>query len=252
MTAQTQKLEMLKGKYEGRRCFIMGNGPSLNQTRLELLKNEFVWGFNKIYLLFDRISWRPAFYVTNDRRLTEHISEEINGLINQLPKATFFFPDHFVKKELNNSYQHEQIYWYHEIPWDSSQDRQTPLFSRDPSKYVVNTATVTIAGLQLATYLGFNPIYLVGCDTTYTIPPTVKLENGNPELLTSTANDDPNHFTASYSGEGDKWSAPNVPLMIAQYEDARQALEETNTRVYNATVGGQLEVFPRVDFASLF
>lgn len=250
MLTNSERIQNLKGTYAGQRCFIMGNGPSLNKTKLELLKNEFVWGFNKIYLLFDKITWRPNFYVTNDQRLTRHISKEIDSLIGQLPDSVFFFPDHFLSNEVNN--KNENIYWYHEIPWGNKGSSNPTLFSRDPSKSIVNTATVTIAGLQLAAYLGFNPIYLVGCDTSYVIPTTVEFENGNPEMLTSTADDDPNHFAPGYSGKGDKWSAPNVSLMIAQYTDARRALEESNIKVYNATVGGHLEVFPRIDFASLF
>jgi hypothetical protein len=250
MSTSAKRLQNLKEKYTGQRCFILGNGPSLNKTHLELLEKETVWGFNKIYLLFNRIAWKPRFYVTNDRRLTQNISQEINLLIHQLTDTVFFFPDHFSSKEIKDT--RGNIHWYHEKPWAPQKNITSPLFSQDPSKYVLNTATVIIAGLQLAAYLGFNPIYLVGCDTTYKIPSTVMFENGNPEMLTSTVNDDPNHFTPNYSGKGDKWSAPNVPLMILQYKDARKALEEMNVQVYNATVGGQLEVFPRVAFESLF
>ena len=94
MSINSEKLKNLKGKYSGQRCFIMGNGPSLNKTRLELLADEAVWGFNKIYLLFDKIEWKPKFYVANDRRLTQHISNEIGMLIKQLPESIFFFPDY--------------------------------------------------------------------------------------------------------------------------------------------------------------
>jgi hypothetical protein len=250
MSKDSERLQSLREKFSGHRCFIMGNGPSLNKIRLELLANETVWGFNKIYLLFNKIIWRPKFYVTNDQRLTQHISKEIDILISQLPDSIFFFPDHFLSNEVNN--KNGNVYWYHEKSWDDQRSHNSTVFSRDPSKYIVNTATVTIAGLQLAAYMGFNPIYLVGCDTSYTVPASVKFEDGNPEMLTSTMDDDPNHFTPGYSGKGDKWSAPNVPLMITQYMDAQRALEETNVKVYNATAGGYLEIFPRVSFEDLF
>lgn len=249
MNTNSRRLQDFREKYSGRRCFIMGNGPSLNKTRLDLLANELVWGFNKIYLLFDKITWRPKFYVTNDLRLTEHISNEINSLITQLSDSFFFFPTHFSSREVRNT--NKNVYWYKEMPWNELTGRQT-LFSRDPSHYIVNTATVTIAGLQLAAYLGFNPIYLIGCDTSYSIPASVKSENRNPQMLTSTENDDPNHFVSNYSGKGDRWTSPNVPLMMKQYEHAQRILNESNIKVYNATVGGDLNVFPRIDFESLF
>jgi hypothetical protein len=243
-------MQSLKDKYSGQRCFIMGNGPSLNQTRIELLKNETIWGFNKIYLLFDKIIWRPKFYVTNDRRLTQHISKEIIVLIKQLPRSKFFFPDIFLSSEINGT--NNNIYWYNEKPWNEEINSGLALLSCDPSEFIVNTATVTIVGLQLAVYLGFNPIYLIGCDTSYSVLPSVSFENGNPEMLISTADDDNNHFVSNYSGKGDKWTAPNVPLMVRQYEEAKKIADESNIMIYNATVGGQLEVFPRLDFESLF
>ena len=250
MLTYSEPIHKLRWKFTGQRCFLMGNGPSLNKTRLELLADEIVWGFNKIYLLFNRIAWRPQFYVTNDKRLTQNISKEIDVLIRQLPESIFFFPNHFLSNEVNSTYGN--VYWYHEMPLNKQPSSNSILFSLDPSKFIVNTSTVTIVGLQLAVYLGFNPIYLIGCDTSYSIPATVKFENENPELLISTLDDDQNHFSPNYSGIGDKWSAPNVPLMVTQYMDAKKALGESNVKVYNATVGGELEVFPRVEFESLF
>lgn len=228
----------------------MGNGPSLNRTRLDLLANEIVWGFNKCFLLFDRIAWRPKFFVTNDQRFTQNISKEIDVLISQLPESLFFFPDYFNSKEVKNL--NNNIYWYHEVPWKEENCIRSVLFSLDPSHFIVSTATVTIAGLQLAAYLGFNPIYLIGCDTTYSVPASVTVEKENPEMLTSTIDDDTNHFVSNYLGKGDKWTAPNIPLMTRQYENAYKILEEQRIKVFNATFGGELEVFPRVDFEGLF
>lgn len=242
------RIRELKGVYTGKRCFVLGNGPSLNYTDLELLKNEYVWGFNKIYLLFERISWRPKFYVANDPRLTGHISEEIDMLVGQLPESLFFFPLNFRSNHVSSAEMN--TYWYNEIPWRT--DKNIRQFSLDPAVYLVNSATVTIAGLQLAAYMGFNPIYLVGCDTYYSVPSSVSHENDDPELLISNEDDDPNHFSPKYSGKGDKWTTPNVKLMIKQYGDACAVLEKRGITVYNATIGGQLEVFQRINFDALF
>jgi hypothetical protein len=47
-----RRLQSLKNVHNGRRAFIIGNGPSLKQTDLSRLKNEFTFGLNRIYLLF--------------------------------------------------------------------------------------------------------------------------------------------------------------------------------------------------------
>jgi hypothetical protein len=40
--------------------------------------------------------------------------------------------------------------------------------------------------------------------------------------------------------------------MIEHYQHAKVALSGSGVQVFNATIGGALEVFPRVDYDSLF
>lgn len=68
-----EKIRSLQNRYRGQRLFVLGNGPSLNRQDLSKLENEYTFCFNKIYLLFDRISWRPTFYTTIDWRVTPDI-----------------------------------------------------------------------------------------------------------------------------------------------------------------------------------
>jgi len=113
--------------------------------------------------------------------------------------------------------------------------------------------TVTITMMQLAYHLGFDEIYLIGCDTSYTVPNTVvqegpALSTGEGLFLTSTADDDPNHFDPTYFGRDRAWHQPKVEDMIGHYQQCKAVLDELGVAVFNATVGGQLEVFPRVDY----
>jgi hypothetical protein len=247
-TLINQNLKSLQNYYIGQRCFIMGNGPSLKLMNLELLKNEVVWGFNKCYLLFDQISWRPKFYTTNDSRLTKDIAKKINQLVEELPTSTFFFPKDFINPEMLNP--SSNLNWINERLFEGN-DLSNWEFSVDASSWIANAATVAIAGLQLASYLGFNPIYLIGCDTSYSVPSTVTIED-SPENLVSTQNDDPNHFSSDYFSKGDKWLLPNVELMLKQYARSKTILDNHGVYVYNATEGGNLETFPRVNYESLF
>lgn len=242
------RLEKLRGANAGQRCFIMGNGPSLNQMNLDLFENEIVWGSNRCYLLFDRIQWRPAFYVAVDKRVVPDNAEEINALGRQLPDTLFFYPVSFRYNRILTSTPN--VYWYNEVP---SREDNLPysMFSVDPVNVVYTARTVTAAMLQLAVYLGFDPIYLIGCDTSYSIPETVQYENGDANLLIST-DVDLNHFDPSYFGRDKKWHDPHVDRMIFSYEQAKKVCDEKRVRVLNATVGGNLEIFPRVNYLELF
>lgn len=239
----------LKDRYNGERCFIMGTGPSLNRMDLELFKEEYVWAANKSYLLFDRISWRPSFYVAVDKRVVPDISGEINYLKRSLTKTMFFFPARFREQWVLRG--GPNVYWYREVSMDET-NLPDGMFSRDASEWVSNVRTVTIAALQLAVYLGFNPIYLIGCDTSYSVSSSVRTEGDDPDKLISTKDNDPNHFDPQYFGTGSKWHEPHVDKMLFHYEQARRVCDSLGVNIYNATVGGNLEVFPRVDYTELF
>lgn len=257
--ASERRLQGFRGAYAGQRCFIMGNGPSLNETPLALLEGEYVWGLNRCHLLFDRIAWRPAFYTAVDTRVVPDIAAEIQDLIRQLPETHFFFPLEYYRKQVLRPARN--VTWFRQRHLEPERGG-AGYFSLDPTAFLRQPNTVTITALQLAVYMGFDPIYLIGCDTSYQIPEDVETEGvgqdpGTGEVIegyniTSTRNNDPNHFDPAYFGEGAKWHAPNVRGMIYGYERTKEVCDAAGVQVFNATVGGMLEVFPRVSFASLF
>ena len=102
--------------------------------------------------------------------------------------------------------------------------------------------------LQLAYHMGFRDVYLLGFDHSYVVPADARLD-GNRIETTST---DPNHFHPDYFGKGLRWHQPRVDRMEIAYIRARQHFEYADRTVWNATVGGQLEVFPRVAYDALF
>ena len=243
-----KRLYFWKNKYFNQRCFIMGNGPSLNKMDLSLFHDEYVWGSNRCYLLYPRINWRPSFYSAVDTRVVPDNRTEINKLIRTGKQTNYFFPSHFRESGIVRSKRN--VYWFNEIP-QSMENLPHSFFSLNIEKFLYSVSTVTVAALQLAVYMGFNPIYLIGCDTNYTIKNSVQLENENTDLLVST-NDDDNHFDKSYFGKGKKWHAPKVENMIFNYEQAKMVCDDIGVKVINATVGGKLEVFPRVNYLDLF
>jgi hypothetical protein len=109
---------------------------------------------------------------------------------------------------------------------------------------VYNGATVTYSCLQLAVNMGFKEIYLLGVDNSYSL---ALRKNG--ELVQTNLEQD--HFSPGYS------AYPNmhlfkIDIVNAAYQSARNYAESHGIKIYNATRGGKLEVFERVDFDSLF
>ena len=48
----SEKIKKLKDNYIGKRCFIIGNGPSLRIEDLNCLKGEYTFAANRIYEIF--------------------------------------------------------------------------------------------------------------------------------------------------------------------------------------------------------
>lgn len=256
---RTNDLSHFKDKHAGERCVILGNGPSLNQTDLSLLEGETVFASNGVFLLFDRVSWRPRYYACVDSRVLPDRAPNILAMLEAEPSITAFFParlmDHIgsappqparlhIGDGPNRYFVSERAPNTGNLPWS--------MFSPQPATYLVQPHTVTITLLQLAELMGFSEIILVGCDTSYRVEDSVEVGANDARrgiALTSTRNDDPNHFDPRYFGEGRRWHMPDLKAMIDQYQQARTALETRGVRVFNATVGGELEVFERIDLA---
>lgn len=246
--SEMDRLESLRDQYKGKRIFIIGNGPSLNNTPLEKLKDEYTFGLNRIYLMFDRIDWRPTFYTVIDWQVGPDIATEVNGLDEGMK---FFFPERFrgLLKERDTAW------WY----WLKSgmAHRKAYEFSMDPREGFYEGNTVAVPAIQLAALMGFDPIYLIGTDVSYQVKSSVSESGptnseGKKHCLQSTEDDDPNHFDPRYFGAGRRWSQPNPNRMVMGFDRSGRALKKQGRHLYNATVGGCLEVLERVDFNSLF
>ncbi|MFO7997093.1 MAG: hypothetical protein R6U93_08195, partial [Dehalococcoidia bacterium] len=74
------RIKALKDKHEGQRCFIIGNGPSLRNTDLSLLRDEVTFGLNRIYLLFDQIGFPTSYFVSFNNLVIEQCARDIAEL----------------------------------------------------------------------------------------------------------------------------------------------------------------------------
>ena len=243
---EIEKLRSMKDRYIGNRIFIIGNGPSLNRMPLELLKSEYTFATNRFYLMFPKISWRPNFYTVCDWRVAADVGEEID----QVEGTHKFYPERF-----RGLLKHDaDVTWYCHSPGVGSERE----FSLDATNGIRGAGSVTGSAIQLAFHMGFDPIYLVGCDASYTIPESVnssgedKFGNGIGYRLESTADDDPNHFDSRYFGKGKESNDPQLHKTIFAYEKAKTFLEDNGREITNLTKGGKLEVFQRDDYDDIF
>jgi hypothetical protein len=224
-----QRLAALKNSRRGERCFILGNGPSLKNTDLSKLRNENTIGLNRIYLAFPDMGFSTTYYLSVNDLVVEQCAADIQNL--KMPK--------FVSWRARK--------WLH--PVDDLYFLYTtftgPKFATDATGRLWEGATVTYVALQTAFYLGFQTVILIGVDHNF-------VTQGKPNTTVVSQGDDPNHFSPAYFGKGFRWQLPDLDTSERSYRLARQAYEKAGRQVLDATVGGKLQVFPKVPYESLF
>jgi hypothetical protein len=229
-------LLQFKGKHKGKRCFIIGNGPSLLASDLDRLKDEITFATNKIYLMFDKTKWRPSYYICLDTEVFEPTQNQISKYI----ECPAFCPIHTIlyldNLDLTN-------FFYFCL--DSSAFLRPDMKATFSEEMFISQwgGTVSYNCMQFAAYMGFNEIYLLGMDNTFMRG--VKL-NGEIEPGNSP---DKNHFAKEYTSAC-YWTS-KIDAVDAAYKTAREYCEQHNIKIRNATRGGALEIFERVDFDSL-
>lgn len=229
---KNMRIANLKNFYAGKRCFIVATGPSLRIDDLETLRknNEFCISMNSIFYAFDKTAWRPDIYAVLDGRGIDAWRDNILRLSAQnVPKI--FLGDTCIY--IDYSKLDEKYFVYHGISGRYFLDH--PKMTDDFSVKTYNYATITNTCMQLAIYLGFAEIYIIGVDFNY-------VQGNNNHFV----KDEKEHImTQSFIKESDV-------RVLRGYKIVKKYADEHGIKIYNATRGGKLEVFPRVDFDSLF
>lgn len=211
-------------KHKGEVAVVIGNGPSLEKTPLEKLSKYVTFGANKIYDL----PFTPAYWTCADRDM---LHDCIPWVLEHEFTSQKFVP--------------------RDIPLPGSHQLNVVIeagFSKDLSEKVVIGGTVTYINLQLAYYMGFSTVLLVGVDHKY---PKAGA-NGRPGSKFIASGDDPDHFkgkSGAYFTPGKIYNRPELSGTEHSYALARQVYAGDGRKIYNLTPGSALNVYERQDFS---
>lgn len=221
-------IEKLKGIHKNQRCFIVATGPSLRMDDLDILadNNILTFGVNKIGYAYGSTKWRPTYYVGIDRRMVE--SEYFTNIKPEEQSIYAFIGDE--SEEFWNR-EHKPCVLKHHFSSEWAFGRY-PKFSEDIARKTYTGGTIVYICIQIAVYMGFKEIYLLGVDFTGAN------EHGSKY----------GHFYA----EKELVSVSYTDQVKAAYGKAQKYADEHGIKIYNATRGGKLEIFERVNFDELF
>lgn len=227
------KLRALRNLYAGQRCFIVGNGPSIRDLDLSPLQRELTFGSNNIIVGLQQLGFVPSFYTLIDRKAAEDNKDAIAALRGPLKLFPVTLADCIEPAA--------DILFFN---YCDARTQMAPDFSENAAEAVYMGWTVIYACLQLAFHLGFSEVYLLGVDLSYA-PLTL------PELRGELTIERREHFHPQYHTRAARRNPPRPQRMLTAFQSARRAFEREGRRIYNATPGGKLEIFPRVDFGAV-
>jgi hypothetical protein len=227
------------------RCFVIGNGPSLAHTNLDLLENEVTFGCNRITKIYPHTKMRVKHYVRSEGMELLNFpdpnvwAEDVLYHLNDPQCHTWVNPYFRIKLAGIN----EGKEWHNEKPgminWIGACAHYLTHYDQDSCpvtwhlpNFCSYGSSVTVA-IQIAVSLGYGPIYLIGCDLGY-------------------KDDQPNHFTPDYEKGYEKMLRPARYANTDTIMGHIIAKRSSPVRIYNATIGGSLEVYERVDYERLF
>jgi len=273
-------LDAFRDAHKGRRCFIAGNGPSLNAIDMTRLRDEIVLGANRCYLGFEDWGFAFPYWGVSDRLQIEEYGPEYEM---HIPRETV----KFFSFEYLPLLEFEAGCPVH-LDWPRAANRE---FSTDPARLLVGY-TVTYMLLQIAAVMGCDPIILIGVDHRYDLRKTQRLrrmarlggrwlarryddrawykaaraaareiararreagKGGPRRFWVSKDATRPTHFDARYAtGEQKRFLMPRPLDAEKDFACAARWAEEHGVRILNATPRSALTAFPMVEFDALF
>lgn len=223
------RFQGLLGRHLNERAILVANGPSLNCMNLDFLRHEIVIGVNKIFLGFNLFRFYPRYYVAINRKVIEQAAEHIK-MLNCVKfissRGADLIPENALTYHLNT--------------------RNPPArFCHDISQGVHEGWTVTYAALQIAYFLGFKEVIIIGMDHCYQY-------SGEPNEACRLDGPDPNHFSPDYFGGGQSWDNPDLARSEESYRIAREEYEKVGRRIIDATINGACTIFEKGDYKKIF
>ncbi len=221
-----ETLQSLADRHTGRRCFIVGNGPSLQGMNLGLLEGERFFAVNRGYLARE-IGLPPIPYlVISDPGTYKAYWQEIREIEVGLRLYRTTVTD---LPEYRDAPHREAAI---EVPYHEAPGMEEGHFATDLTQGMYRGYTVVLDAAQIAFHMGFTSVFFIGVDLTSTLQQT--------------------HFYETAAYEQSRIDDMPKDKVRQSFRVALEVFHKHGRRLVNATEGGTLDELPRASFDSLF
>lgn len=232
---------------------VMGNGPSAGLVDFSLLKLGHISsvGMNAAYRYWDRIDFRPDYYICMDTVVIRSHAKRIVELVTEGRIKRFFLRDDL--KELHPDLtNHPRILWF-------TQARELG------GLFATNFITTGSWAIRWMIHQGMALIGTIGIDANYVelLPEAVRVgQEGDLRLrVAKTPTFNPNYFFSDYQLEGDEYNVPNDPSYrknmggLVHVDALRKVAEDLTTyeapaRVIDCSPISSHGVFPKYSLST--
>ncbi len=240
-----------KDIHKGERCFILGSGPSLKEQPLELLADEYVFTANGLskYEKFPLL--KSNYHVIIDR---EYFGEEIDtpyvdtkNIMEKLKtddNSPICFVPLNVRKVIEEMNIQEKVQIQYMDLCLYVEDKYKGDFDfAGPVLWFHHVINCTIA---LAIYMGFEEIYLLGCEETVIVELiSVLMEDYQNEHVF----ENPNH---KIGGDGNMQTMmAGMARLLGYYSFMEEYCRKRNIKLYNCTPKTIVQSVPKKDLSEV-
>lgn len=225
----------MAGIVEKKTLVVMGNGPSLRNVDLDILRNYDTFALNCSFRIFDKIQWWPTYHGSFDYNcVSQHKESLVDLLSNENPIKKCFYV-----KNISNSNKFQFIDL---IPFGTSNKWNS---SKKDFNSFNDGGNSAINACQVGICMGYNRILLIGVDCNYVEVPgaTIKIGNGKERVIKQIKNN-PNYWFDEYQKVGDTFSSPQTKKFhLNPWKQFSRKCNENEINIINCSKISKLECF---------
>jgi hypothetical protein len=210
-----------RDKHKGETLYLLANGPSINKTDLSKLKGKRVMCMNRFYIKFPDLNFTPDYLVCIEETVLDQFAEDFDKLT--IPA----FVNWRSRNKINKTLYLKEAF------------NLNVFFQTDMTKGANAGGTVTYVCLQLAYYMGFTKVVILGMDHSF------KEKGIGAKAEIRKYEKDESHFDPNYFPKGMKWILPDLVKSEYAYAIANEFYKKNGRQIVDATIGGKCEIFDK-------
>jgi hypothetical protein len=233
--------------HRGRRAFVIGTGPSLQGQDISSLGSDITYAMSAFWKHESTKNWQPTYYCLSDPIYfdgSEQMRAFFRSLTEHIYDSTFFIPTYgrpAVREQ--KLLPEDKTYW---LLFAGELNTFTgPAI--DFTEPIPAVWTISHLCLMAAIYMGCSPIYLIGLDHDW-----LSHRNEHQHFYQGQAGLESHpEVKPSLSAHSYRVTMEAVLIVWKGYEVLKELARRKGLTILNATNGGFLDVFDRVDYGDV-